>query len=114
MRGPWARALVAAVAAGALIALWRLYRKEPLQQVLAGFVGALVGLYGLFDAAAPPWLGWPMLAVGTTLAVVGMHQAGRRSVRTARVSAWLTVSGSSSAASAGDTVKVAIRPPSSA
>lgn len=37
--------LVAAVAAGGLIALWRLYRKEPLQQVLAGFVGVAVSAF---------------------------------------------------------------------
>ena len=35
-------------------------------------------------------------------------------MRTARVSAWATFSGSNRAESAGETVKVAIRPPSSA
>jgi energy-coupling factor transport system permease protein len=64
--------------------------------VLAGFAGVLVGLYGLFDAAAPRLLGWPMLAGGVILAVLGLRAAGRRSPRTAyrpdpwRWPEWLT------------------------
>ena len=34
--------MVAAVVAGLLIVVWRLIRHEPLQQVLAGFVGVLI------------------------------------------------------------------------
>jgi energy-coupling factor transport system permease protein len=58
--------------------------------VLAGFAGALVGLYGLFDSAAPRLLGWPMLAAGALLALAGLRAAGRRSPRTAyRPDPWL-------------------------
>ena len=57
--------------------------------VLAGFVGVLVGLYGLFDAAAPAALGWPLLILGVALALIGLRAAGRRSVRSAyRPDAW--------------------------
>ncbi|MCU0301338.1 MAG: energy-coupling factor transporter transmembrane protein EcfT [Candidatus Nanopelagicales bacterium] len=51
--------------------------------VLAGFAGVLVGLYGLFDASAPRWLGWPLLAAGALVALLGLRAAGRRSTRTA-------------------------------
>jgi energy-coupling factor transport system permease protein len=51
--------------------------------VLAGFAGVLVGLYGLFDASAPRWLGWPLLALGALVALLGLRAAGRRSTRTA-------------------------------
>lgn len=51
--------------------------------VLAGFAGVLVGLYGLFDSAAPRLLGWPMLAGGVLMAILGLRAAGRRSPRTA-------------------------------
>ncbi len=51
--------------------------------VLAGFAGVLVGLYGLFDSAAPRLLGWPMLAGGVLMAFLGVRAAGRRSPRTA-------------------------------
>ena len=43
--------------------------------VLAGFAGVLVGLYGLFDSAAPRLLGWPMLAGGRP---AGGPRAARR------------------------------------
>ena len=72
-------------------------RRAQTALVLAGFVGVLVGMYGLFDSAAPRWLGWPMVAVGTAVAVLGMREAGRRSTRTAyrpdpwRLPEWLTV-----------------------
>lgn len=36
------RAVIAAVIVGAVIAIWRLIRRQPLQQVLAGFVGLLI------------------------------------------------------------------------
>ncbi len=71
-------------------------RRTQAGLVLAGFVGVLVGLYGLFDAAAPAVLGWPMLAGGAVLAVLGLRAAGRRSPRTAyrpdpwRAPEWLT------------------------
>ena len=43
----------AAVAAGLLIMIWRLVRREPLQQVLAGFAGVLV------SALVAKWTGRP-------------------------------------------------------
>jgi energy-coupling factor transport system permease protein len=65
-------------------------RRAQAAQVLAGFGGVLVGLYGLFDTAAPAWLGWPMLAVGALVASAGLRTAGRRSPRTAyRPDPWL-------------------------
>jgi hypothetical protein len=36
------RAVIAAVIVGAVIALWRLVRREPLRQVLTGFIGLLI------------------------------------------------------------------------
>lgn len=41
----------------------------------------LIGLYGLFDTAAPRVLGWPTLALGSLLAAAGLRAAGRRSTR---------------------------------
>ena len=71
-------------------------RRAQAGLVLAGFAGVLVGLYGLFDSAAPRLLGWPMLAGGVLLAILGLRAAGRRSARTAyrpdpwRWPEWLT------------------------
>jgi energy-coupling factor transport system permease protein len=57
--------------------------------VLAGFVGVLVGLYGLLDSAAPRLIGWPLLGAGATLAIVGLRTAGARSQRSAyRADPW--------------------------
>jgi hypothetical protein len=36
------RAVIAAVVVGAVIALWRVIRREPLKQVLTGFIGLLI------------------------------------------------------------------------
>jgi energy-coupling factor transport system permease protein len=58
-------------------------RRTQAGLVLAGFAGVLVGLYGLFDASAPRWLGLPLLALGVTIAVLGVRAAGRRSARSA-------------------------------
>ena len=58
-------------------------RRTQAALVLAGFVGVLIGLYGLFDSAAPRMLGWPMLGLGALIAVAGLRAAGRRSPRTA-------------------------------
>lgn len=58
-------------------------RRTQAGLVLAGFAGVLVGMYGLFDSAAPRLLGWPMLAGGAAMAVLGLRAAGRRSARTA-------------------------------
>ena len=71
-------------------------RRAQAGLVLAGFAGVLVGLYGLFDSAAPRLLGWPMLGGGVLLAILGLRAAGRRSPRTAyrpdpwRWPEWLT------------------------
>jgi energy-coupling factor transport system permease protein len=59
------------------------HRRAQTALVLAGFAGVLMGLYGLLDSAAPRWLGWPMLGLGATVALLGLRHAGRRSVRTA-------------------------------
>ena len=58
-------------------------RRTQTGLVLAGFAGVLVGLYGLMDAAAPRWLGWPLLGLGALTAALGLREAGRRSARTA-------------------------------
>lgn len=47
------RSVGAAVAAGLLIVVWRVIRKEPLQQVLAGFAGVLI------SALVAKWTGRP-------------------------------------------------------
>lgn len=51
--------------------------------VIAGCAGSLVALYALFDSSAPPWLGWPLLALSAVVAAAGLHLGGRRSLRTA-------------------------------
>ncbi len=58
-------------------------RRTQAALILAGFCGVLVGMYGLFDASAPQTLGWPMLGLGSVLAVAGLRAAGRRSIRSA-------------------------------
>jgi energy-coupling factor transport system permease protein len=58
-------------------------RRRQAGLVLAGFAGVLVGLYGLFDASAPRWLGWPLLGLGALIALLGLRAAGRRSTRSA-------------------------------
>lgn len=58
-------------------------RRTQTGLILAGLAGILLGLYGLFDTAAPRWLGWPLLALGAAVAVLGTREAGRRSPRTA-------------------------------
>lgn len=71
-------------------------RAQQAALLLGGLVGMLVGLYGLFDSAAPRWLGWPLLAAGAAAAALGMRAAGRRSARTTyrpdpwRAPEWLT------------------------
>jgi hypothetical protein len=37
--------LIAAIVTGALILVWRLFRREPLQQVVAGFAGVLIAAW---------------------------------------------------------------------
>jgi energy-coupling factor transport system permease protein len=79
-------------------------RRAQAGLVLAGFAGVLVGLYGLFDSAAPRLLGWPMLGGGVVLAVLGLRAAGRRRPRTAyrpdpwRWPEWLTAASGALAA----------------
>ncbi|MCW2771433.1 MAG: cobalt transporter permease [Aeromicrobium sp.] len=50
--------------------------------MLAGLTGLCVGTYGLLDSTAPRFLAWPMLLLGTALAVGGFAAAGRRVERT--------------------------------
>ena len=77
--------------------LTRRHQRIQTGLILAGFAGVLVGLYGLFDSAAPRALGWPTLALGAVLAAAGLQTAGRRSTRTAyrpdpwRWPEWLTL-----------------------
>jgi energy-coupling factor transport system permease protein len=56
-------------------------RRRQSGLILAGFAGALIGLYGLLDVSAPSVLGWPMVAVGAGLGVLGLRAAGRGSPR---------------------------------
>ena len=63
--------------------LTRAERRRHATLILAGFAGVLVGLYALFDSAAPGWLGWPLLGLGVAVAMLGLRSAGRRSARTA-------------------------------
>ncbi len=51
--------------------------------VLLGLGGISVGLYGLLDATAPPWLGLPMLGLGAAAGLAGLWSSGRRVRRTA-------------------------------
>lgn len=37
--------LIAAIAAGVVVLIWRLIRRQPLQQVLAGFIGLLIAAW---------------------------------------------------------------------
>lgn len=56
-------------------------RRQHALLVLGGCAGVLVGLYGLFDSAAPAALGWPSLICGVALALAGLRSAGRGSAR---------------------------------
>lgn len=40
-----APSLIAAIAAGGVVVVWRLIRRQPLQQVLAGFIGLLIAAW---------------------------------------------------------------------
>ena len=60
----------------------RVSRRVTAVLVFGGLLGVCVGVYGLLDGTASAWLGLPMLAVGMTLAGVGLHLGGRRSGRT--------------------------------
>jgi energy-coupling factor transport system permease protein len=51
--------------------------------VLVGLCGVCVGVYGVLDATTPAVFGAPMLAVGTSAALLGLALAGRR-VHTSR------------------------------
>lgn len=48
---------------------------------LCGLLAICVGLYGLLDAATPPLIGLPLLAIGAALALAGLLLAGRRTPR---------------------------------
>lgn len=39
------KSLIAAITAGVLVLIWRLIRRQPLQQVLAGFIGLLIAAW---------------------------------------------------------------------
>lgn len=60
----------------------RAVRRSTTSALLIGLVAFVVGVYALLDAAAPTYLGLPMLALGLACGVVGFALAGRRSTRT--------------------------------
>jgi energy-coupling factor transport system permease protein len=57
-------------------------RRDVGAALTLALAAAVIGTYGLLDAQAPWWLGVPMLAAGTTVALVAGWVAGRRSRRT--------------------------------
>lgn len=57
-------------------------RRATAGLLLAGLVGACIGMYGLLDGTGPDLLGLPTLLAGACLAVLGLHRSGRRAVRT--------------------------------
>ncbi|TEX50170.1 MAG: cobalt ABC transporter permease [Actinomycetales bacterium mxb001] len=57
-------------------------RRFTTAALLIGLVAAVVGVYGLLDAAAPAYLGLPMLLLGLACGITGFALAGRRSTRT--------------------------------
>lgn len=57
-------------------------RRLTTAALLIALVAVVVGVYGLLDAAAPAYLGLPMLVVGLACGIVGFALAGRRSTRT--------------------------------
>lgn len=57
-------------------------RRATTTALLVGLVALIIGVYALLDAAAPAYLGLPMLAVGLACGLVGFALAGRRSTRT--------------------------------
>jgi len=74
--------------------------------IVSGLLGVCVGVYAFLDSTAPRVLALPMLAVGTTVALVGFALAGRRVRRTRyRPDRWrvpeLAVAASGVAAGAG-------------
>ncbi|HEX6754628.1 MAG TPA: CbiQ family ECF transporter T component [Mycobacteriales bacterium] len=59
--------------------------------VVAGLLGACVGVYGVLDGTSPRWLGLPMLLLGLLVAGTGLPLAGRRIRRTVyRPDRWRT------------------------
>src|SRR5918993_1705583 len=50
--------------------------------LIAGLIGVCAGVYGVLDGTTPRWLGLPMLALGVTVAGIGLPLAGRRIRRT--------------------------------
>jgi energy-coupling factor transport system permease protein len=50
--------------------------------VFGAVLGVCIGIFGLLDASSSGWLGLPMLAAGSTLAVAGLAVGGRRTTRT--------------------------------
>lgn len=78
-------------------------RRATAALLIAGLVGAGIGMYGLLDATSPPALGAGSLVAGVALLVVGLALAGRRKRHTSyRPDPWLAhewaVVGSASAA----------------
>lgn len=57
-------------------------RRVTTTALLVALVAVVIGVYGLLDAAAPAYLGLPMLVVGLACGIVGFALAGRRSTRT--------------------------------
>lgn len=60
----------------------RVARRTTALLVFGGLLGTCVGIYGLLDATASPWLGTPTLLIGLGVAALGLHVGGRRSGRT--------------------------------
>lgn len=50
--------------------------------MLLGMCGLCAGAYGLLDATAPAFLGFPAMAVGAALCIAGLRIGGRRVTRT--------------------------------
>ncbi|MFJ6015286.1 energy-coupling factor transporter transmembrane component T [Streptomyces sp. NPDC092952] len=59
--------------------------------MLLGMCGLCAGAYGLLDATAPAFLGFPAMGAGAALCVAGLRLGGRRVTRTAyRPDPWRT------------------------
>ena len=95
----------------------RVSRRTTGLLVSAGLLGVCIGIYGLLDGTASPWLGTPMLLVGLLVAAVGLRVGGRRTGRsTYRPDPWALpewlVAGSGAVAATAVLVDVHLSPES--